>query len=408
MITSRNILPAIVCLFLSSCITHHEEQEQHRYKITADVKNCEGCEVMMRAEAHRDFEKIDSTVVKNGTFVLEGNIQESGFYEVSLHNPKKGFINPIVYLPADSVHLTIDAENKVRSKFYTREDIGSWLKHGSATSISPIQRELEKYFLTRDSLWSKFLDDNDLVLEKYRQTYDSGDKALVQQWADSLETMKYRFTNYFSYAADLFIQNGASPEATMYAIMDNKNDRMATDRFKSYFASLPATHQQSAQGQYLTNYLRENEQRNKNNQRFVNGRIRNLDLAGSTPEGNTIDESEIFKANKLTLIEFWASWCGPCRMEMPKYYQLYEQYREKGFGFIAVSMDNSRDMWLKAVEQDKLEVHHISELRGTAGEDMKRFEIKGIPANMLVDNTGKIVAVDIKKLDLRKKLENSL
>lgn len=189
---------------------------------------------------------------------------------------------------------------------------------------------------------------------------------------------------------------------------DNTSDRKATERFRAYYNGLPTEHQKSPQGIYLDEKLRENEERNKNNQRFVGSRIRNLDLLGSTPQGQQEDESIIFKNNKLTLVEFWASWCGPCRMEMPKYYGLYQEYRDKGFSIIAVSMDNKRDRWLNAIEQDGLDVHHISELKGPNGDDMRRFEIKGIPANLLVDATGKIVAVDISKVDLRNKLKKSL
>ena len=383
------------------------EQLKYRFTITATVKDCEGCQVMMRAEVHRKFEQIDSTVVKDGSFILEGLIPESGFYTVNVRYPKR-FIPATVYLPADSVYLTIDGENKFRTKFYTKDRMGSWLKYGYASSSSPMQKEVDNYLLTRDSLWHKYFDDEDLIREKYRQTLDSGDPALVQLWADSLENFKHRFANYFSYATDLFIREGASPEAAIFAMMDSRNDRMATDRFKAYLTALPAAHRLSPQGRYLEGYLQENEQRNKNNQRFVNSRIRDLDLKGSTPEGIEVDESEIFKKNKLTLVEFWASWCAPCRMEMPKYYELYGQYKDKGMGFIAVSMDNRREMWLKAVEQDGFDIHHVSELKGAKGEDMKRFEIKGIPANMLVDANGKIVAVDISKVDLKNKLKENL
>lgn len=211
-----------------------------------------------------------------------------------------------------------------------------------------------------------------------------------------------------SQAAELFIQQGVSSEAAIYAMTDNRGDLKATERFRTYYNALPMEHRQSPQGLYLDENLRKNEERNKNNQRFVGSRIRNLDLLGSTPQGQQEDENIIFKNNKLTLVEFWASWCGPCRVEMPKYYQLYEQYKDKGFGIIAVSMDNKRDMWLKAIKQDGLDVHHISELKGPNGDDMRRFEIKGIPANMLVDATGKIVAVDISKIDLKNKLAVSL
>jgi thiol-disulfide isomerase/thioredoxin len=401
------MLLSLACLLLLLSCSEKNKAAKIPYRITGSVKNCEGCEVKMRAEVHRKFQRIDSTVVKGGSFTLEGYIPESGMYTVDVKYSTK-FVPAKVYLPADSVHLTVDGENKFRTKFYTRDGMGSWLKYGYATSSSPIQDELEKYLLTRDSLWNKAFDEYDLVLEKYRQTFDSRDKALVQQWADSVENFGYRFDNYWSHAADLFVQQGATSEMTLFAIMDNRNDRMATDRFKAYLAALPNEHQQSPQGQYLANYLAENEQRNKNNQRFVNSRIRNLDLKGSTPAGVEVDESEIFKANKLTLVEFWASWCGPCRMVMPEYYELYKEYKDKGMGFIAVSMDNRRDLWIKAIEQDGFDIHHVSELKGGKGDDMKRFEIKGIPANMLVDETGKIVAVDISRVDLRNKLQESL
>jgi thiol-disulfide isomerase/thioredoxin len=410
MINFRNSLLAFACLFcFASCSEQAKEVETEPakipYRITATVHNCEGCEVMMRAQAHRKLEHIDSTVVKDGHYVLEGFIPESGFYSVSLDYPKKATW-AYVYLPADSVHITVDGENPLRPNYFPRA-IGS-ARHNLVYSASPIQAQIDTFFWIRDSLQQKSMTDKDLVLEKFQQTYDSGDPALVQLWADSLENFDNRWANYMSYAADLFIRKGASPEATIFAMMENRNDRMATDRFMGYLATLPTEHQESPQGQYMYNYLLENEQRNKNNQRFVNSRIRDLNLKGSTPAGIEVDESEIFKANKLTLVEFWASWCGPCRMEMPKYYELYGQYKDKGMGFIAVSMDNRRDMWLKAIEQDGFDIHHVSELKGQYGDDMRRFEIKGIPANMLVDNTGKIVAVDISRIDLRDRLKESL
>jgi thiol-disulfide isomerase/thioredoxin len=394
---------------LLSCSSQEGQQvakeAMYKYRITATVKNCEGCEVMMKTKVHRDFQRIDSAVVKDGSFILEGDIPESGFYSVTVHGKKK-FISADVYLPVDSIHLTIDAESPLRPDYFPRA-VGSRRSY-LVSSSSPVQAEVDRYIWKHDSLRHKFLEDKELVLEQFRQTYDSGDRALVQLWADSVESFGERYPNYLSYATDLFMREGASPEAALYAMMDSRNDRMATYRFLAYLAALPEEYQQSLQGQYLQNYLLKNEQPNRNNQRFVNSRIRSLDLKGSTPAGIEVDDSELFKANKLTLVEFWASWCSPCRMEMPKQYELYEQYKDKGLGFVAISLDNRREVWLKAIEQDGLEIHHVSELKGSKGDDMRRFEIKNIPANMLVDDTGKIIAVDINSADLRNKLQESL
>lgn len=407
---SRNLPAFIVCFFLLlSCSQHEKEQKKYKYLITASVRNCEGCQVELYADPTRDYNIIDSTVVKDGSFSFKGEVADSGFYEINLKAFKHNRLIPIdVYLPADSIHLFIDAKNKIRTKFYTRESMGSTLKYASVASTSPIQGEIDKYLLMRDSIWDKFFNDRDVVVAKFGQTYGSGDQALVQQWADSVENMRYRFANYMSYAADLFIRQGVSPEAATFAMIDNRNDRTATERFRIYYNALPLSYQNSQQGIYLDNKLKENEKRNRNNQRFVNSRIRNLDFAGKTPQGQEVDEDSIFKANELTLVEFWASWCGPCRMEMPKYYKLYQKYSNRGLGFIAVSLDSNYDKWVEAIAADGLKVHHISELKGGNGEEMQRFEIKGIPANMLIDASGKIVAVDISRIDLKNKLQQSL
>ncbi len=393
-------------LLLLAC--HREgEQAKYKYLIRADVNNCEGCLVKLWTDASRNIDVIDSAVVQDGKFSFRGEVPDSGFYEVSLITPK-AFIDANVFLPADSIHITMDAEKKLRTKFYTREHVGSSLKNTLIFSTSPIQAELVNYLLIRDSLWAKFFDDKDLLIAKFRQTYDSGDKALVQQWADSVENMRYRFSSYMSYAADVFIKKGASPEATIFALIDNRDDGMAAARFRTYLEALPAAYRHSHEGRYLEEYLKEYALPNKDNQRFVGGRIRHLDFAGKTPRGEEINEDSIFKANKLTLVAFWASWCEPCRLALPKYYGLYQKYNQKGMGFIAVSMDNNADAWRKAIATDRLQVHHISELQGTIGEDMRRFEIKGIPANMLVDPTGKIMAVDISPAALKNKLQQSL
>lgn len=300
MIDFRNTLTVIACLFLLlSCGQREKEQAKYSYRITGSVKDCVGCEVELWTPHSRDFDKIDSTFVKDGRFTFKGELPDSGFYQVNMKGPK-AWVPVDLYLPADSIHIIIHSGNKIRTnKFYANDKMPSPLVHVSVTSSSSIQGEMEKYLLVRDSLWAKFFDDRELIVAKFSQTYDSGDPALVQQWADSVESMQYRFANYMSYAADLSIRQGASPEAALFAMIENRNDRMATERFREYFNALPASAQNSLEGNYIDNYLKDNEERNRNNQRFVGSRIRNLDLLGGTPQGEEVDETAIFKQNKL-------------------------------------------------------------------------------------------------------------
>ncbi|OUJ74754.1 TlpA family protein disulfide reductase [Hymenobacter crusticola] len=193
---------------------------------------------------------------------------------------------------------------------------------------------------------------------------------------------------------------------SLYAMLDNANDLPSVERFRQYYKAMPVSLQKSFDGRRLDKALAVNESRNLNNQHFVGSYVRGL--AGKTPAGEQLDAEQILKRNKLTLVEFWASWCGPCRMEMPKYYSLYKQYNSRGFGMVGVSLDINYNKWVQAIGEDSLRIHHLSELKGTSGEDIKRFAITGIPANLLLDGSGRIVAVDISFPKLQKKLQQAL
>ncbi|GAB3232792.1 hypothetical protein GCM10027346_20270 [Hymenobacter seoulensis] len=350
---------------------------------------------------------INATQTANGRFSLRGVVTHPGLYGLryvsKADNTVSGYIE--LQLPTDSIHIRA-TKKLIRTDFYQRPDMGSYLKNTVVFSTSPLQQQWEQYLLTRDSLWHKFFVDKALVTAKFRETFGSGNKALIEQWADSVNGFNYRASSYWAAAADLFVQQHPTSVVALYAMLDNRNDRPSVERFRQYYQAMPTQLQQSYTGQLLDKQLAKNEGRNQNSQRFVGRRIQRL--AGKTPTGQVLDAAHLFQQNKLTLIEFWASWCGPCRMEMPQYRQLYNQYHSKGFGMIGVSLDNNYNKWVQAIAEDSLRIPHLSELQGGNGEDIRRFAVTGIPANLLVDSTGHIVAVDVLLPGLRKKLQHTL
>lgn len=128
------------------------------------------------------------------------------------------------------------------------------------------------------------------------------------------------------------------------------------------------------------------------------------DLAMPNPQGKTIKVSDYVKKNKYTLIDFWASWCGPCRAEMPTVVKAYSTYHKKGFEVIGVSFDNNKAAWTKAIKSLKLPWPHMSDLKGWGCAAAPIYNIKGIPANVLVDKNGIIVAKDLRGENLLNKL----
>lgn len=126
------------------------------------------------------------------------------------------------------------------------------------------------------------------------------------------------------------------------------------------------------------------------------------DFTQETPEGEALSLSDL--RGKYVLIDFWASWCGPCRRENPNVVRLYNEYQEAGFTILGVSLDKTRDRWLKAIETDGLTWHHVSDLKGWRNAVAQDYEIRSIPRTILVDPEGVIIGKNLRGGSLENKL----
>jgi peroxiredoxin len=167
-----------------------------------------------------------------------------------------------------------------------------------------------------------------------------------------------------------------------------KNINIAKDKSQAekLFAKLSKNVQESAQGKAYAALLK---------------KTASVSVGGTAPDFKvkTISEEDIslsaFKG-KYVLLDFWASWCAPCRKENPNVLKAYNAFKDQNFTVVGFSMDESKVAWKKAVEADGMPWMQISDLRAWKGDVSKLYGIEGIPANFLIDPNGKIIARDLR------------
>ena len=138
---------------------------------------------------------------------------------------------------------------------------------------------------------------------------------------------------------------------------------------------------------------------------------RAIELAYNNPNGEEMNLFDI--KNKLILIDFWASWCGPCRKENPNLVDAFKKYNKtkfkdgNGFEIYSLSLDKNQEAWLKAINQDQLFwEYHVSDLGGWQSEGSQKYNIKSIPSNVLINNKGIIIAKNLKGQSLHRFLDS--
>ena len=138
------------------------------------------------------------------------------------------------------------------------------------------------------------------------------------------------------------------------------------------------------------------------------GRCKQPVISGKPLELSAANYSAQLKGDLPLLIDVWASWCGPCRGENPNVVAAYNQFKDKNFTVLGVSLDENKDKWLQAIKADNLSWKQVSDLKGWQNATVKLYGYDGIPYNVLLDPQGKIIATSLRETALQNKLAEVL
>jgi peroxiredoxin len=196
---------------------------------------------------------------------------------------------------------------------------------------------------------------------------------------------------------DNFIASHPDSYVTVDLILNNRMMVIDVLKFEPVYSGLSPKVLLSFSGKKITDKYNKAKQ-------FAIGKT--IDFTLPDKDGKEFKLSSL--KGKYVLVDFWASWCAPCRAENPFMLKAYNELKDKNFEIVGVSLDETRAAWLKAVEQDKLPWTQVSDVKGFKTEIAIRFGITAIPQNVLIDPDGKVIAKDLRGADVNKMIASHI
>lgn len=320
---------------------------------------------------------IDSAILKDSKASFFGKINGPALAQLYFKPQEKNQVEKLTELESAIFYL----ENG-KNVFHANKSFSKGrVKH------SALNREFEVY--------TAFLADVHGEVEKARSvpSYNLAQrKANDKKISEVMEEKRERLYQYVKQHPQSYFSIVALDEIIM--------SRMDMDRIESNYNSLSKKVKKSRDGEALGNFI-EKEQRTKVGTMA-------MDFTQNDVNGVPIKLSDF--RGKYVLIDFWASWCGPCRVENPHLVKAYEEFKDKNFTILGVSLDNPGDKqkWLDAIEKDGLHWPQVSDLQGWENHAAVLYGVTGVPASFLVDPNGRIIAKRLRGKQVSEKLKEVL
>lgn len=340
-----------------------------KYHISGKISGLKNEKVYLSTYNGKGFD-IDSLISPDGTFTFQGEIKHPAIYNLYLV-PKKESARIFVQSGKITVVAQKDSIGKATVKgSKIHED---WMIHRKQMEgAHALMGKADKMFWeTRQNKMPDSLAIREKASKLFRQGESYAD-SVCKQYITTRPTSLISPFIIYSY----FTRPGSEEKA------------------KEYFNYLAKNAKDSFYGQEVKTFL------DKAAKVDVGRMAPVFTMADSTGKAFNLASLK----GKYVLVDFWASWCGPCRKENPNVVKAYNQYRYKNFEIVGVSLDDKKANWMKAIDVDKLTWIHVSDLKGWQNEAAKMYAVAAVPMNFLLDKNGKIIAKNLRGEDLEKKL----
>jgi peroxiredoxin len=355
----KKYLVLILAVALFAC-----SQKQNGYKINVQLEGAEGA-ILMETRGPGAWIPVDTVDIVDGVAVLEGQVEVPGDYYISVLGQRQ---KALVFVENAEMTVVGKADSLNLAKVT-----------GSAThdEYEVVNKEIsavsEKYMA---------------LYQESRAAIAAGDTAKGSALMDEVNAL-YESTNTLQ---EDFVKNNPASYATPFFLSRIQYGKEVEQLDSMVIALDPKL-------QTVPAIVEIKEQIVKLKKVAV-GQIA-PDFTQNDADGNPIKFSDIYSQNEVTLLDFWAAWCGPCRQENPNVVAVFNDYKDKGFTVFGVSLDREKQQWVRAVADDGLAWTQVSDLAYWDNAAAKMYAIRSIPSSLLVDKTGKIIAKNKRGDELR-------
>lgn len=327
----------------------------------------------------------DSAVIMEEKFTMNGSVEEPGVYFLSLD----GSLGSAIFMLENSeIEIELNKENIMESKVTgSKSNELCWKYQEGMKAIS---------------------EEGNKVMVAYRQTLSTQDTIKRDSLSDELQKLGEKLQ---AYPLDFINENNDSYFALNLIGLETNKQQIDIPGFMDAFNNLTPKLKASNKGIELKQKLDKLYDDYKKIAHLEIGKIA-PNFEAPDPDGKMVSLNDI--KGKVTVIDFWAAWCGPCRRENPNVVRIYDQYHDQGLEIIGVSLDGERrqkepkKVWLEAIEKDGLNWHQVSNLKYFNDPVAKLYNIKSIPATYILDAEGKIVAKNLRGKALENKIKELL
>lgn len=371
------IIPLLVLAF-AGCKT---SDKIDKFTITGELTGAPDQKVYLEKLSfdQQNPQVLDTSEIKNGKFEISTPSNEEGLYRVRFEkDPGYIFIND-----REEIHLKADVNDSTLSNTQINTPASSSLYH---------------LIMTLDSIHTKLLAEDDAR----RQAAMSGQDSLVDIITNRFDKSQQWYNSFIIKYAD----TAASPIVSLFALsyaMDVDQDTV-----KNVLARIEKKWPGNSSVIAVANQFKEYAQSQQSQSPQQGLAVGTMAPEITMPDASGKPFSLSSLKGKYVLVDFWASWCGPCRAENPTVVAAYQKFKDKNFTVLGVSLDQSKDAWLKAIENDHLDWKQISDLKYWNSAAVPLYQIQGIPYNVLIDPSGKIIATELRGPALEKKLAEVL